>query len=334
MSASTGCPPRPCTLGSVPSDSPRVGVDAPEDDALPELANEAPILYTKHDVVSLIAHILTRNKINVPAVAHGPEIAGSAPGDGPRRARVGAQRAGVRAPGGLVDRGSSVRFPLIPPRVLRVVLSAAEVHVGEAPAADHLGMRVGRREAEEPAEEPAAGSGARYDAGEQRRADLRGEALPPVALAPRLSGHFTFILSFPLAREKCGPDGRLLRSAEAKAGEGRVCKAAGGRIRSMYRARGVCDGPCANRARNEVVARTTAADFFADVSSSQHDWREREPRSSHRSPATRALHRSRERSFRDDMIGKSSPFNLDGKCAVVTGGTKGLGCVPARCPLR
>jgi Tropinone reductase 1 len=34
------------------------------------------------------------------------------------------------------------------------------------------------------------------------------------------------------------------------------------------------------------------------------------------------------------MIGKSSPFNLDGKCAVVTGGTKGLGCVPARCPLR
>jgi hypothetical protein len=34
----------------------------------------------------------------------------------------------------------------------------------------------------------------------------------------------------------------------------------------MYRARGVCDGPCANRARDEVVARTTAADFFADVS--------------------------------------------------------------------
>jgi hypothetical protein len=32
------------------------------------------------------------------------------------------------------------------------------------------------------------------------------------------------------------------------------------------------------------------------------------------------------------MIGKSSPFNLDGKCAVVTGGTKGLGCVPARLP--
>ena len=261
-------------------------------------------------------------------------IGGSAPGDGPRRARVGAQRAGVRAPGGLVDRGSSVRLPLIPPRVLRVFLSSAEVHVGEAPAADHLGMRVGRREAEEPAEEPAAGSGARYDAGEQRRADLRREALPPVALAPRLSGHFSTILSFPLAREKCGPDGRLLRSAEAKAGEGRVSETAGGRVRSMYRARGVCDGPCANRARNEVVARTTAADFFADVSSSQHDWREREPRSSHRSPATRALHRSRERSFRDDMIGKSSPFNLDGKCAVVTGGTKGLGCVPARCPLR
>ena len=40
LSASTGCPPRPCTLGSVPSDSPRVGVDAPEDDALPELAWE------------------------------------------------------------------------------------------------------------------------------------------------------------------------------------------------------------------------------------------------------------------------------------------------------
>ena len=73
LSASTGtCPPRPCTLGSVPSDSPRVGVDAPEDDALPELANEAPILYTKHDVVSLIACTLTRNKINAPAVAHGP----------------------------------------------------------------------------------------------------------------------------------------------------------------------------------------------------------------------------------------------------------------------
>ena len=332
LSASTGCPPRPCTLGSVPSDSPRVGVDAPEDDALPELANDAPILYTKHDVVSLIARTLTRNKINAPAVAHGPlEIGGSAPGDGARRARVGSQRAGVRASGGLVDRGSSVRLPLVPPRVLRVVLSSAEVHVSEAPAADHLGMRVGRREAEEPAEEPAAGSGARYDAGEQRRADLRGEALPPVALAPRLSGHFTFILSFPLAREKCGPDGRLLRSAEAKAGEGRVCKAAGGRVRSMYRARGVCDGPCANRARDEVVARTTAADFFADVSTigataAQFTGAQRRRR--------RALHRSRERSFRDDMIGKSSPFNLDGKCAVVTGGTKGLGCVPARCPLR
>ena len=49
-------------------------------------------------------------------------------------------------------------------------------------------------------------------------------------------------------------------------GEGRVSKAAGGRVRSMYRARGVCDGPCANRARDEVVAKTTAADFFADVS--------------------------------------------------------------------
>ena len=73
-------------------------------------------------------------------------------------------------------------------------------------------------------------------------------------------------ISFPLAREKCGLDGRLLRSAKAKAGEGRVSKAAGGRVRSMYRARGVCDGPCANRARDEVVAKTTAADFFADVS--------------------------------------------------------------------
>jgi hypothetical protein len=31
------------------------------------------------------------------------------------------------------------------------------------------------------------------------------------------------------------------------------------------------------------------------------------------------------------MIGDNSPFNLDGKCAVVTGGTKGLGCV-ARAP--
>ena len=62
----------------------------------------------------------------------------------------------------------------------------------------------------------------------------------------------------------------------------------------------------------------------------------RQPRSSQEPSdgGRRALHRSRERSFRDDMIGKSSPFNLDGKCAVVTGGTKGLGCVPARCPLR
>ena len=62
----------------------------------------------------------------------------------------------------------------------------------------------------------------------------------------------------------------------------------------------------------------------------------RQPRSSQEpsDAGRRALHRSRERSFRDDMIGKSSPFNLDGKCAVVTGGTKGLGCVPARCPLR
>lgn len=62
LSASTGCPPRPCTLGSVPSDSPRVGVDVPEDDALPELANDAPILYTKHDVVSLIARACTEIK--------------------------------------------------------------------------------------------------------------------------------------------------------------------------------------------------------------------------------------------------------------------------------
>ena len=132
-----------------------MGVDVPEDDALPELANDAPILYTKHDVVSLIARTLTRDEINAPAVAHGPlEIGGSAPGDGPRRARVGSQRAGVRAPDCLVDRGSSVRLPLVPPRVLRVVLASAEVHVCEAPAAYHLGMRVGRREAEEPAEEP------------------------------------------------------------------------------------------------------------------------------------------------------------------------------------
>ena len=78
-------------------------------------------------------------------------------------------------------------------------------------------------------------------------------------------------ISFPLAREKCGLDGRLLRSAKAKAGEGRVSKAAGGRVRSMYRARGVCDGPCAYRARDEVVAKTTAADFFADVSRAVHD---------------------------------------------------------------
>lgn len=283
LSASTGCPPRPCTLGSVPSDSPRVGVDAPEDDALPELANEAPILYTKHDVVSLIAHILTRNKINAPAVAYGPlEIGGSAPGDGPRRARVGSQRAGVRTPCGLVDRGSSLRLPLVPPRVLRVVLSSAEVHVGEAPAADHLGMRVGRREAEEPAEEPAAGSGARYDAGEQRRADLRGEALPPVALAPRLSGHFTFILSFPLARAKNA--GRTGASSGAR----RQRRVKGGYVRlpvAVYVrciARGACAMDRARTLRGTKWWRGRPRQIFLLTSARLA----RQPRSSHRSPAT------------------------------------------------
>lgn len=234
-----------------------------------------------------------------------------------------------------------MRLPLIAPRVLRVLLAPTKVHAGERTARHHLRVRVWGREAEETAEEPAAAAaaarcGARDGAGlrrEKRRADLRGEALPLVALSHSIVD--LTALSFS-SREKL-----LARRAQppvqqaGRGGFGRgVSRDAGGRSRSFRGARRLetslfaarkCDGGpfvCENivlsqPARAEKTPRSAAQSFPAP-----HHPRANFPRS---------LSASHRHGRRGDMIGDNSPFNLDGKCAVVTGGTKGLGCV-ARAP--
>ena len=139
-----------------------------------------------------------------------------------------------------------MRLPLIAPRVLRVLLAPTKVHAGERTARHHLRVRVWGREAEETAEEPAAAAaaarcGARDGAGlrrEKRRADLRGEALPLVALSHSIVD--LTALSFS-SREKL-----LARRAQppvqqaGRGGFGRgVSRGAGGRSRARFAARGV-----------------------------------------------------------------------------------------------
>ena len=235
-----------------------------------------------------------------------------------------------------------MRLPLIAPRVLRVLLAPAKVHAGERTARHHLRVRVWGREAEETAEEPAAAAaaarcGARDGAGlrrEKRRANLRGEALPLVPLS-----HSTVdlaALSFS-SREKL-----LARRAQppvqqaGRGGFGRgVSRGAGGRSRSFRGARRLETSPFAARkcGRGPFVCENivlTSASPRGKSAALSRATLERLPHV--RAPTLPGHSSARHRhGRRGDMIGDNSPFNLDGKCAVVTGGTKGLGCV-ARAP--